>query len=282
MKSKLFTLIELLVVIAIIALLAALLLPALGEARERAKRAVCASQQRQLGVIVVSYYNDFDDALPGQRTPVQGAFGASTTTTGFGLLTHHDYCTEQAVLACPATNYVAGAEFQIRNPNPINWGLFRRPNCFPVKGKRLWLYNQTEAQSIYKEYGYAASYAYRRWHNQDRGYGTGSPHISGDSPGERVNWEELPKAILGCAQQWQSLSGTGLGDNFTHRRAGSNVLYKDGRVVWLSMTEDHGATLMYPPANYGGPPYYLPFFYTFDYPYTQPSQGFWAVAEKRW
>ncbi|WDE97172.1 type II secretion system protein [Lentisphaera profundi] len=58
--QKRFTLIELLVVIAIIGILASLLLPVLGSARERAKRAVCKSNLKQIGVATVIYADDND------------------------------------------------------------------------------------------------------------------------------------------------------------------------------------------------------------------------------
>ena len=62
--QRAFTLTELLVVMAIIALMAALLLPVIGMIRDRALRASCAGNIRQLTMGIISYSNDNDGLIP--------------------------------------------------------------------------------------------------------------------------------------------------------------------------------------------------------------------------
>lgn len=89
--KKAFTLIELLVVISIIALLIAILLPALGAARESARRTQCLSYQRQMAQASISFATTerLGRLIPARidnAAYVQHAINtnATGTTTGLG------------------------------------------------------------------------------------------------------------------------------------------------------------------------------------------------------
>ncbi len=77
MQRRAFTLIELLVVIAIIAILAAILFPVFAKAREQARKTSCLSSQKQNGLAMMMYAQDYDETYCmvtdwNQRYPVGG------------------------------------------------------------------------------------------------------------------------------------------------------------------------------------------------------------------
>lgn len=71
-RIKAFTLIELLVVIAIIAILASILFPVFAQAKASAKKVVCMSNFKQIGLGLTLYAADHDDGMPHVN---QGAIG---------------------------------------------------------------------------------------------------------------------------------------------------------------------------------------------------------------
>jgi prepilin-type N-terminal cleavage/methylation domain-containing protein len=92
MKTKRsgFTLIELLVVIAIIALLVSILLPALNQAREQAKMAVCSVHLSGLGKSVSMYVNDNKELLPSPGVYFSGLKKGQVVLDNLGFNTQNE------------------------------------------------------------------------------------------------------------------------------------------------------------------------------------------------
>ena len=143
-----FTLIELLVVVSIIALLVSILLPALGKAREGAKRAVCLSNQHQIVLGIIVYATENDD-----RFPSHGYDGANAGSTfylyyanqdanksewlGLGRLYDKKVIEDERVFFCPSQtpdslfSYETGWSVGSDKPSPwdvdlgsLQWGSY--------------------------------------------------------------------------------------------------------------------------------------------------------------
>ena len=223
--KKGFTLIELLVVIAIIAILAAMLLPVLSRARENARRAVCMSNLKQIGLALKMYAQDYDEFFPTSSTGYVVSGTSNEASFAFSLLLGRlhgtDITTNAYTKPCP--NYLKNTEMLVcPSSNDVKY------TVDPEDVNQVFVPSYTRGAGN-------CSYAYA----------------------QALDEKVLPESVLVCDKVYQEGEDgvwtvdkayvTDANDN--HGKDGINVLYVGGNVTWVASNARGTTTTGYLPGE---------------------------------
>jgi len=219
-----FTLIELLVVIAIIAILAAVLFPVFATAREKARQISCISNEKQLGLALTQYAQDYDEQYPVGDAIGQGWAGRV-----------YSYVKNDGVYGCPddPTQPKAGtAKVSYgMNSNILSVGNIFGTTAYPGLSSLTAPANTVllfEVQGTTTGAGATPGVDITNPNEDSTACGTGSPANFGNTR-PTSNW-------LVAAYATGNIGGYNLanaGNSKGRHSDGSNFLAADGHVKWL-------------------------------------------------
>ena len=238
--KKAFTLIELLVVIAIIAILAAILFPVFATAREKARQSSCSSNEKQLGIALIQYCQDFDEHYP---CGLSMNYPTWTNGEGWGAQIY-PYVKSTGVFQCPDNTAVATP------PNvPVNYALnndLTRTGNTGVGSAMTQLTAPAMTVLLIECQGAEGAVTIP-------GEGVADPNAPADANNDHNGYSKVANGIdlaiwwnpgLGATYEtgYMGRRGTFSGNNANDpvvgwHSGGSNVLLCDGHVKWLKGTQ---------------------------------------------
>ncbi len=198
-----FTLIELLIVVAVIAVLAALLLPALSQAKESARQAMCLSHQKQCYLALQLYADDHSGAIltswtcedgriihwPTFVTGLQGDKGAGATRPP---VNGANYIEPSAVFGCPSSPKFSRHMDNYGRTN-IAYGIFKT-GTWDLEHRYKW-----DFDTHHKMYPVnAGGRPFCRVQVLSRVPDPGSILMLADSYSSRDWWQEGPGRVMGA------------------------------------------------------------------------------------